>query len=286
MDGDCIANFFVIGGAKCGTSSLHFYLDQHPQISMSAVKEPCVFSEPEWLPRHESYEGMFDCTAFRRGEASTSYARWPVEGDAARRISEAVPEAKLVYLVRSPVDRIVSDYVQLVAIGVEERPIDEALRDFSDPHNLYVCASRYGMQIDHYLEYFDPSSLLVVEQSDLRERREEALRAVFDFLDVEPDFWSSQFQAELWTRDDFVRFQGPGWRLRASGLGRAFRRLPVRMRLPISRGARRLVRDVPRPSIDPSLRAELEQFLQPEVDRVRELTGKPLEGWLAHEPAV
>jgi hypothetical protein len=269
-------NFFVIGAAKCGTTSLHFYLDQHPQISMSRVKEPCVFSNPLWWPRLDDYAGLFEGQAQRRGESSTSYTRYPVEGDAATRIHDAVPEAKLLYLVRDPVERIISDYVHHAASGVERRSIDEALCDFEDPRNYYVCTSRYAMQVSRYLEHFDRSSLLVIEQSDLRERRDETLREVFAFLDVNPEFRSSHFRTEWLTRDDFVPYQGRAARLRESALGRAFRRLPVRHRLPIARVARRLVGPVQRPTLDSALREALIEFLRPEVDELRSLTGKSL----------
>ncbi len=226
MAGGCQPNFFIIGGAKCGTTSLHHYLNQHPDISMSSVKEPCVFAEPHWLDKHEDYEGMFDCEAPLRGEASTAYTRYPVEGDAAARISEAVPDARFIYLIRDPLDRIMSDYVQLVAVGVEQRPVDEALRDYRDPSNIYSSASRYAMQAARYLEHFDSSALLVVEQSDLRARRPDALRRIFEFLGADPDFSSPHFDAELFSREDYVRYRGAWWKLRTSALGRAFRKLP------------------------------------------------------------
>jgi hypothetical protein len=276
MQRNRVPNFFVIGAAKCGTTSLHFYLDQHPQISMSRVKEPCVFSQPLWWPRLETYDGLFDERAIRRGESSTSYARYPVEGDAAPRIHQAFPHAKLIYLVRDPVERIISEYIQHVDGGVERRSIDEALTDFEDPRNFYVCGSRYATQVMRYLEYFDASSLLVLEQSELREKRAETLRKVFEFLDVDPGFWSSQFRTELLRRDDFVPYGALGSRLRASVLGRVFRRLPLQRRLPISRAARRLMRPAPCPVLDEHLRAALVDYLGPEIEQLRSITGKPL----------
>jgi hypothetical protein len=277
---DCVPNFFVVGAAKCGTTSLHAYLQEHPQIAMTSAKEPCVYSNPRGLPSHPGYEGLFDdCRAQRRGESSTSYSRWPAEGDAAARIRAAVPDARLIYLVRDPIERLVSDYVQQVAVGFEERPIDEALADFADPGNWYVCASRYGMQADHYLEHFDRSALLIVEQSELRNSRSATLRRVFEFLGVDPDFDSPAFRPELASREDHLRYRGLGWRLRMSALGRAYRRLPVRARLPISRAARRPFRSVPRPTVDPRLRAELAEFLAPDVERIRALSGRSLAHW-------
>ncbi len=154
----CEPTFFIIGAAKCGTSSLHFYLDQHPEISMSSIKEPSVFSTPRWAARWDDHEGLFDCEARVRGEGSTTYSRYPVEGDAAEAIHAAVPGAKLIYLVGEPVERAVSDYMQAKVMGLERRPFDEAVRElpFDDPENYYLCASKYTMQLERYLEAFRP----------------------------------------------------------------------------------------------------------------------------------
>jgi hypothetical protein len=275
MRQDCLPNVFIIGAAKCGTTSLHHYLDQHPDISMSRVKEPGVFSEPA---RHESYEGLFDCEAPLRGDSSTSYSRYPAEGDAAARIHAAVPDAKLIYLVRDPVERTISDFVHHVARGDEHRSLDEALKDFSDPGNYYVTASRYALQVGRYLDRFPASSLLVLEQSELRDRRDETMRTVFGFLGVDPAFQSPEFDVELLKRDDYFERGSAAWRLRESPVGAWFRRLPLRHRLRVARLARRVLPQEQRPTLDPPLEAELAEFLMPEVEQLRQITGKPLEG--------
>lgn len=278
MRPDCLPNFFIIGAAKCGTTSLHHYLDQHPDISMSRIKEPGVFSEGRWVPRYESYDGLFDCDAPYRGDSSTSYSRYPVEGDAAARIHAAVPDARLIYLVRDPIERTISDYVHRVAIGHEHRSLDEALKDFADPQNYYVTTSRYALQVGRYLERFPASSLLIVDQSDLRDRREETIRAVFSFIGVDPTFRSPEFEVELLKRGDYFVHDSVGWRLRESPVGRWFRRLPLRPRLRVARMARRVLPTEPRPTLDPTLEAELADFLMPEVERLWAISGKPLAG--------
>jgi hypothetical protein len=265
----CTPDFFVIGAAKCGTSSLHHYLAQHPEISMSSVKEPCIFSSPRWLPSRSDYYGLLDCAAPHRGESSTSYSRYPVEGDAARLIHMAVPDAKLIYLVRDPVERLIADFNHHAAAGLERRSLDEAVKDFESGTNFYVCASCYGTQIGRYLDYFDPSRLLILQQSDLKSRRQETLRRVFSVLGVETDFWSRQFSVELLRRDDYVQHGGLNWRVRESLAGEWYRRLPLRWRLPAARTARRLLRAVPRQTLNPGLRAALSEFLAPEVDALR-----------------
>ena len=281
-----LPNLFVIGAPKCGTSSLHFYLDRHPDISMSRVKEPYVFDTDDWRSRLARYEDLFDPGAVWRGESSTSYSRYPIWGDVPARIHEAVPDAKLIYLVGDPVERLISDYVQAVAGGVEHRPIDQALRDFTNPSHYYVAASRYATQIEGYLRQFERGSLLVIEQWELRHAQADVLDQVFRFLGLDPGFRSWRFRSEVGTRRDQVRLRSLGLRLRDTTAGRAIRRLPREVREPIVRAARRFFAEkVTRPDLDPSLRAELIDFLRPEIKCLRELTGKPLEHWPDRQPA-
>jgi hypothetical protein len=282
---ELLPTFFVIGAAKCGTTSLHFYLDQHPEISMSDPKEPHVFADSRSLDESPDYRGHFEPGPSVRGESSTGYSRSPAEGDAAAAIGSAIPDAKLIYLVGDPVERIISDYAQQIATGSDRLSFDEALADFDDPANFYVCASRYAMQVENYLRYFEPSQLIVLEQWRLRHERRAVLREVFSFLGVDPDFWSSEFGLEIATREDHVRHDGLLWGLRESRLGAAYRRLPVRSRLRLTRTLRRRTGGVPRPELDPARRQALNELLLPEMERLRDLTGKPLEH-LPGDPCV
>jgi hypothetical protein len=272
----CKPTFFIIGAAKCGTSSLHFYLAQHPEISMSSIKEPSVFSRPRWAARWESHAGLFDCGARVRGEASTTYSRYPIEGDAAAAISAAVPDAKLIYIVGDPVERAVSDYMQARFMGLESRRFEEAVRErpFGDSENYYLCASKYTLQLGRYLRHFDPSALLVIEQRRLRDDRAGALASVFRFLKVDPGFRSPRFAAEIGTRADQPSHDGLEFRVRHSALGRAYRRLPVGLRLRLGRARRRgLRRPYTRPSLDPDLREELAGVLGSELDGALRMAG-------------
>ena len=275
-----LPNLFLIGAPKCGTSSLHFYLDQHPDISMSAEKEPYVFDSEDWRVRLARYEGQFDLTTTWRGESSVRYTMYPKYGDVPARIYRAVPDARLLYLVGDPIERLISHYVQAVAGGVESRSIEEALSDFTNPRNPYVSVSCYATQIDRYLAHFDLSSLCVLEQSELRHDQPKTLGRVFAFLDVDADFRSWRYRTEVGTRRDQVRFTSLGGRLRETKAGRAVRSLPLEIKQPIIRTARlMLARKVTRPQLAPALRAELVDFLRPEIERLRGMTGMALEDW-------
>jgi hypothetical protein len=101
---------------------------------------------------------------------------------------------------------------------------------------------------------------------------------VFSFIGVDGTFRSPEFEVELLKRDDHLKHGSVGWRLRESPLGAWFRRLPLQPRLRMSRMARRVLPTEERPTLDPTLEAELAHFLIPEVEQLRSISGKPLKG--------
>ena len=119
-----LPTFFVIGAPKAGTTSLHTYLDAHPQIQMSAVKEPRFYAGPDngiaYPPDHvadpAAYEALFDPAFPVRGESSTDYATHPRRTGVPERIKAAVPEARFVYMVRDPIARTVSHHRMTTAL--------------------------------------------------------------------------------------------------------------------------------------------------------------------------
>jgi hypothetical protein len=268
-----LPNLFIVGAAKCGTTSLHFYLDQHPSISMSTVKEPGIFSAPHWRANLARYAGMLDATAPVRGESSTHYTKHPVYPDVPARIAEVVPEAKLVYVVRDPLERCVSQWVHNVAAGRESRSLNEALREFDDPRNLYVMCGRYATQIERYLEHFPVSSLLVVDQTKLLADRRPTLRRVFRFLEVDNDFHSPRFEAQLNTADTRRQLGAVAARLRRSRAMALYRRMPLAWRPGVDGVRRLLLPPVPVPELDDVLRSELTALYAEEVTRLAALTG-------------
>jgi hypothetical protein len=191
-----------------------------------------------------------------------------------------VPDAKLIYLVRDPIERILSHYrFRRWITGGEIGDLDETVCDFDQ--SFYVAASRYAMQLERYLQYFPLGRILVLDQADLRLHRQDTLRRAFRFLDVDESFPVTA------ARHEFNATEGP----RSNAAGTAAIRLldaavgqqrSVRIR---ARTAPRLVRpllrtpDVPRIELDHDLRAELTAYLKPDTDRLRALTGQPFAGW-------
>ena len=222
-----LPNFFVIGAAKCGTTSLALYLAEHREIHLSPVNEPRFFAAPDPLRPFPGrrigelaeYEALFASSAPLRGEVCGAYSQHPWRPGVARRIHRLVPEARFVYLVGDPIRRVESHYIQTVAEEGETRPIAEALGAIEDPMHPAICPGRYAQQLDQYLAVFGQERVLVVDQDDLRARRRETLSAIFAFLGVDPAYGSPVFTQTLNRSADHRQLSsGIYGRLRASRL--------------------------------------------------------------------
>jgi hypothetical protein len=275
-----LPNLVVIGAMKCATTSLHYYLGLHPEISMAAEKELHFFvAERNWARGLGWYEGQFRGRAAVHGESSTTYARFPHYSGVAARMHAVLPGARLVYIVRDPVDRAVSHYVHECAAGREDRPLAEALTAPSG--NAYLDLGRYAMQIEQYLPYYSRERILVLRTEELAARRAETLRRVFAFLGVRDTFDDPRFGAVKHASHSKRRLSARGRRLAGlpgSALGQ---RLPPRLR----RLAWRLLSHpfsspMEVPTVAPDLRARLVETLRADVERFHLLTGQPVDAWL------
>jgi hypothetical protein len=150
-----LPTFIVIGAMKSGTTSLYYYLSEHPEIGMSSQKETDFFiAENNYERGLTWYESLFDGSSKARGEASPNYTKGHLFPGVPARMSDVVPEAKLIYLARDPIERLVSHYAGSRAAGREDRALPEALADLDDCN--YVQTSRYHRQREPYLAHYDP----------------------------------------------------------------------------------------------------------------------------------
>jgi sulfotransferase family protein len=276
-----LPNLFVIGARKCGTTSIYHYLHAHPEISMSKRKEPRFFvAERRSERERERYESLFgaDPSVRLSGEASTAYTAYPIHRGVPERMHSLVPEAKLIYLVRDPLERIVSHWVDVVARGRERRSLVETVTPSLDC--LYVAQSSYHLQLSCYLPYFPAERILVLTREELLTERRPTLRRVFRFLGVDDAFDSPTFDQirHRSGRQRIVEGQ-PRW-LPDSIEPEATGRLPWIVR----RHVRRVLlwpyaKPIERPMITGGLRESLVRVLGPDADRLRSFTGKALEDW-------
>ncbi len=172
-------NFFIPGAAKSGTTSCYSYLRQHPDVFASKNKEISYFTEymdlgEEWYLSH--FEGVNDETIIC--EASTGYMKNIL---AAERIYEFNPEAKLLFMLRNPVDRAFSNYVwEIQNIGL--------MRKFENVFDKYLWAGEYHAHITRFLKYFDRTQMMFVLFEEYCKETEHTLRKVCQFLGVSDDF--------------------------------------------------------------------------------------------------
>lgn len=279
-----LPNLIVIGGLKCGTTSLHHYLNLHPAIAMSRPKELNFFiAELNWGLGPEWYASHFERGAAIRGESSPHYTNLPRFRGVAERMHELLgAETRIVYMVRRPIARMLSHYFHNVGSGYESRPLETAL---ADPESTYVARSRYAMQLEPYLAAFDRERILIVSNEELASERDATVRRVFEFCGVDTGFRSEQFEREWETgsgkqtggfalMDRAVRLPG----LRA--LDRNFDRLPESLRWLVER----LVHgpgkgSAPKPELEPGLRDRLERLLRADVIELERIAGRGF-GWL------
>jgi hypothetical protein len=281
--GGALPNLVVIGGLKCGTTSLHHYLNLHPEIGMSRPKELNYFvAELNWPLGLDWYTSHFRAADAVRGDSSPHYTNRPRFDGVAQRLAETIPDARLIYMVRDPIERMLSHYLHNVGGGYDGRPLEVAL---AEPDSSYVDRGRYHFQLEPYLERFGRERIEVVSREELKSDRAATLRRVFAFLGVDAAFTSQQFEREWETgtakssgrfrlMDRVVRLPG----LRA--LDRNFDRLPERLRWAVER----VVHDpgagaVEKPELPSGLRAELVERYRPDVDRLEDWAGRSF-GWL------
>ncbi|WP_336209406.1 sulfotransferase family protein [Nonomuraea sp. LPB2021202275-12-8] len=204
-----LPHFLVIGAPKTGTTALHAALNEHPALYLSHVKEPKFFLTDDGPPparggpgdaqtyrehvwRRQDYEALFSAApqGALLGEATPFYL---YDLDAQRRIRETIPQARLIVIVRDPVERAHSNWTHLWSAGLE--PIGDVVRACAaEPRRItagwahfwhYVGLGRYGEQLAHLFTLFPREQVLVFRYRDLVDRPTETLDRICAFLGVE-----------------------------------------------------------------------------------------------------
>jgi hypothetical protein len=200
-----LPDFLVLGAQKAGTTALYAYLRRHPEITGPSWKEVSFFDR-HYARGEAWYRGNFPNRLRARGlvgEASPSYLFHPL---APERVRELLPEARLIALVRNPVDRAFSHYQHEVALGREELSFEDALaaeddrlrgeeeRMRAEPayfshawwNYTYRARGRYAEQIERWLEVFPREQLLVLPSEDLGGDPDGAYVRVLEFIGAPP----------------------------------------------------------------------------------------------------
>ena len=201
-----LPNFIVIGAAKAGTTSLHWYLAEHPAVFMTPVKDPSYFAfgldeqgqllwgdldvhyfnVRSWTEYERLFDDAGDATAI--GEASTMYLECP---QSAARIRKALPDVRIICSIRHPVDRAYSDYLMyLRRRGRRFDPAQElsSASDWARRDSRWMQIGRYYEQLARYYNAFPRDQIHVYLFDDLRRNPLQVVQKVYGFLEVDPTF--------------------------------------------------------------------------------------------------
>jgi hypothetical protein len=300
-------DFIIVGAPKAGTTALHAALALHPDLYMSPVKEPKFFlcdgrrpprsrnrgpgdahSAREWIWRRERYEALFAGAppGALRGETTTLYL---YDRQAHDRIAHAVPHARLIAVLRDPVDRAHSNWMHLWSDGLEPLSDFRAACEAEDarvragwaPFWHYRRLGRYGEQLAHLLERFPREQLHVLRYRDLADTPTAALDGVCRFLGVapwvvggvgvenarpyvQPSTWATVLSRAIRAGASLGSLAPPEvWRAASRPLLRALQ----------AGGARR-------PALEPQVRQELMAGYADDIVLLERISGQPFADWL------
>ncbi len=276
-------DFVIAGVAKGGTTSLHAYLSQHPDLFLSTPKEPQFFArvwdqavkEGNLEAERSKYLALFADAGDRlAGEASTTYFWHP---KAPTRLHAANPDARIILSLRDPVRRAYSHYLTAQRIGAEPLSFPEAIaRDIAvagqpgERWERYVDSGRYAHHVNHWINTFGRHQVHVLLLEDLQREPEAVLAAVARFLDVDPSglqgAGSEVHNPHREPRNSLVKRL---WSLRA------VRHLSRAIPAPVRSFARdRFLFRVPaKPPLDEATAALLREHFRPEAEALEALLG-------------
>jgi hypothetical protein len=190
-----LPNFIIIGSMKCGTTSLAYYLSQHPDIFISNPDKIYFFSDDERFNKGTAFYESFFVDANQSiaiGEGSDDYTKGfnGKSEKAAERIKKLIPDCKLIFLAKHPLKQIESSWLQRYANSSEDMPFNEAV---IHSKKLYVETANYKKQLQHYIDRFPEEQLKVFFTEDLALNPEKVIKSCFSFLGVNSNYKGVSF---------------------------------------------------------------------------------------------
>jgi hypothetical protein len=271
-----LVDVMLIGAQKSGTTALAQQLGAHPQICLSREKEPAYFNEHEdWRAGLDDYHALFSPSSGQLClEASTMYTFLPEFGGTHERIQAYNPEVKLIYVMRDPVERMLSNYAFRRVRRLTADPPEVAL--VKDP--TFVNRSRYGMQLRPYFDHFsdDQIHLMVFEEHVADPAG--SLKEIAGFLGIAPDAFPAVDPAARHASTGEARLSDRGRRLKRHPIsGRAVALLPGPVRRLVGLGFRTTLEE--KPSVSAEMRERLWRQVEDDVAQVERWLGRPVQAW-------
>lgn len=292
-------NLFLFGAAKCGTTSLHTYLEQHPEICMSRVKEPHHFGsdlnlgEGWHIPDRSEYEAMFDGAESlpRRGESSVFYM---ISENAAREVADyADGDARVIAMLRDPVSAVWSLHWQFIKSANEdiedlaaaldaEADRAEGRRIPPSVHNAqalrYINTYSYEPHLRRIIDAFGRDRVHIELFEDLKSDPAALYRRVLGFLGVD-----ESFAPEFEVVNPAVPVRNLALRralARAPKLKKLWGKVPNQIRGGVGKTAASMLGgDQTRPPLKPDTRARLVDTFSNQIESIEQLLGRDLNVW-------
>lgn len=298
-------NFLLIGAAKCGTTSIFHYMREHPGIYMSPVKEPQFFvlkgrpdSPAPWSSRRKRVNVCYDRKSYEKlfqgvrgesavGEASVQYFHSSAAPD---NIKKAIPNVKLIAVLRDPSERAWSGYLMSVRNGYENirdfwQAVETELKQVKSNLPWWERRNNIGIGFYHrhlsrYYERFQRKQIKVCFFEDLKKNPKRFMQDVFGFLEVDtsfdPDF-SKKFQAEKLPEGPVGKRMFSLYRSSLAYFAGSF--LPVKWR----DGLRKKLEEKflkPASGLDPMVRRRLVNIFRDDIEKLEKLLDRDLSHWL------
>ena len=303
-----LPDVLVVGAPKAGSTAVHAALASHPGLYMSTPKEPKYFlcgdeppppqhgpgdahSRKEWIWRRDEYEALFDDApeGTLRGE-STPFYLWDTAAHV--RIAAAVPDVRLIAVVRDPVDRAYSNWTHLWSDGYE--PIGDfvAATELEEeraaagwaPFWRYVGLGRYGEQLEHLYGHIPSDQVHVMRYRELVDDAAGALGRIAVFLDIDPAAFGPVRGENVssWVPENPVN-QALRAAVRAGAWAGQFP--PPEVWRTVERPLRAALRrgNEHRPELTTEQRTAVQRHFVEDVNRLSDLTGRDFRDWLAQE---
>ncbi len=299
-------DFLLVGAPKAGTSALHLALAAHPDVFVTTPKEPKFWlceeappphwrgpgdrhSQQEWIWERQAYADLFRPApeGSLRGE-STPFYLW--HRGAQRRIADALPDVRIVAVVRDPIDRAYSNWMHLWSDGLEPEADFETAFALQDrriaagyaPFWRYRDLGLYGEQLRDLFELVDPARVLVVRYRDIVDRPRETVDRTCRFLGIR------EGQVDRIPRDNSRPYVAPGWRpavfgpaVRAGAHAGQFVPPAIWRRLSAPLVARLQTTDAHRPSLSAEQRERILPAFADDIRLLSEITGEDYSDWLS-----
>lgn len=280
-----LPEFIIIGAGKCGTTSLHSYLSQHPQLYLCPKKETYFFINDTSRAQHRrwgavetlaEYSALFQDAPDDRviGEISTTYYRYP---ESAARIHQLLPEVKIIAILRDPAERAFSSYQMFVQHGHETADFATLIT----PDNHYVKAGFYYAELLPFFELFPRQHIKILLYDDLCRNPQGFLQELWHFLGVEafvPEMGERKREGGLPKNKALYRLltQPNGLRATVATLLKLI--LPAEQR---QRLRSKLVRQTTQKvKLSPEMRQRLIELYRPDILQLQDLLERDLSAWL------